>query len=302
MEDRSEPGVAQSESTLVKPSFPLAARLPLDPQAAEPCRTAFEEELFIHLGARSRSCDAKVQRILCEVQVDRAPEGFPLAQGQVGFHPGPGGQIRLEVDRPGQALAHHITGGGAKADLTEVGLGRNPTAALRTVQPGGNVDGAGSRPAVPIPSAHGLCEGNQVVRGQTRPVQAAAEDPSAESKLSRPEAQEIGPDLHLFHAIRIVDRPCGSADRHRSQGQGTAFVENLSRPRREDPSRQGGSGRRTCQCRVEAEAADRERRPVEMPRSLDPPAQGDLAVKPTAEGPRRLEGSPEAAIQPGACQ
>ena len=110
-EDRTELGVAQSESPLVAPDFFDTTRLPLDPQTAEPFQAAFKEELFVLFGARSRSSESKVQRILREVEVDRAPEGFPPPQGQGDVYPESGVQVRLQVDVAGQILAHRIAGG-----------------------------------------------------------------------------------------------------------------------------------------------------------------------------------------------
>ena len=240
----------------------------------------------------------EVQRVLGEVDVHRAPEGLPPLQDQVGFHPGLRDQQHLEVDSAGQVLTHHIAGGRGEADLSERGRGPDPGAAHRGFEAGGEVDCPCRRPAVPLPSTECPCEGHQVVRGQTRPIQAAAEAPSVEDKLTRQVTQGAGSDVHLFHAIGVVDRPDGSAESQRPQGQGPAFVDHLARPDRKRPARQRGSGDSAGQWGVEAKQAYRQRRPLEMPGPPDTPQQGGLAVKPILERSLRPQGSPELATKP----
>jgi len=183
------------------------ARLPLDVQATEPCQTAFQKKVLVLFGPSPRSPHVEVQRVLGEVDVHRAPEGLPPVQDQVGFHPGLRDQQRLEVDSAGQVLTHQIAGGRGEADLTERGRSPEPGAAHCGFEPGGEVDCPCRRPAVPLPSTERPGEGHQIVRGQTGPIQAAAEAPSVEGKLTRQGTQGTGLDVHVFHAIGIIDRP-----------------------------------------------------------------------------------------------
>src|SRR3990172_1005144 len=203
------------------------ARLPLDAQAAEPRQTAFQCEVLILFGAHLRSPRVEVNRNLGEVDVHRAPEGLSPAQDQVRFHPGLRDQQRLEVDSAGKVLTHHVAGGRGEADLSERGRGRNPGAAHRGFEPGGEVDCARGRPAVPFPSTQCPRKSCQVVRGQIRPIQAAAYVPSVEGKLTRQAAQGVGLEVNGSYAKGIAGRLGSPSDFQRPQGQRAVLVNTL---------------------------------------------------------------------------
>jgi len=141
-------------------------------------------------------------------------------QDQVGFHPRLRDQQRLEVDSAGQVLTHHIAGGRGEADLSERGGSPDPGAAHRGFEPGGEADCPCRRPAVPLPSTECLREGHQVVRGQTRPIQAPADAPSVEGKRTRQGTQGTGSDVHVFHAPGSIDRPDGAPESNVPKGRG----------------------------------------------------------------------------------